>query len=161
VAATPSTPISNTPQIVSAAVVGHDDIHAKAEIVAPVPRVVMPAAAPAVTPIKQAVPAHDIGQASDAQQGTRPTMATAAPAAPVVEQPSKSADVVPATTLNGIPEKPTGTSPIASLPLPKQGDLLAQPVHPSRPAEPSSEESKPLTAPHADENSEHKSGSDD
>ncbi len=163
VGATASTPISSMPQIVSAAVVSHDDAEAKADAIAPAPVVGMPVTTPEDVPINLAAPARDIGQTSDAQPEARPTPATAAPAAPVIEQPSKSADIAPPATLVGMPEKPTSTSPIASLPLPKQGDLLAQPVHPVKPAAPSHEESKPMPAPALpdDENSEHKNGSHD
>jgi ribonuclease E len=159
VGATATTPISSMPQIVSAAVVSHDE--AKADAIAPAPVVGMPVTTPEVVPINLAAPARDIGQASDAQPEARPTPATAAPAAPVIQQPSKSADTAPPATLVGMPEKPTSTSPIASLPLPKQGDLLAQPVHPVKPAAPSHEESKPMTALPDDEHGEHKNGSHD
>ena len=163
VAATAPAPISSTPRIVSAAIVSHDDADdAKADAIAPAPVVVVPATTPAAMPIDRAVPVRDIGHASDAQPGARPTPVTAAPATPVIEQPGKSTGVVPPTTLVGTPEKPTGTtSPVAQLPLPKQGDLLAQPVHPARPAVPSPEESKPMNAAPDDENNEHKGGSHD
>jgi ribonuclease E len=160
-AATAPAPISSMPQIVSAAVVSHDDAEAKADAIAPAPVVGMPVTTPEVVQINLAAPARDIGQASDAQPEARPTPATAAPAAPVIQQPSKSADTAPPATLVGMPEKPTSTSPIASLPLPKQGDLLAQPVHPVKPAAPSHEESKPMTALPDDEHGEHKNGSHD
>jgi ribonuclease E len=158
VATTAPAPISSTPQIVSATVVSHDDAETKADAATPAPVVVMPVTAPELVPINPATPARDIGQASDTRPEAQPTPAAATPVAPVIEQPSKSADVVPPTTLVGMPEKPTGTSPIASLPLPKQGDLLAQPV---KPAAPNLEESKPMTASPDDENSEHKNGSHD
>jgi hypothetical protein len=61
----------------------------------------------------------------------------------------------------GASEKPTATNPIASLPLPKQGDLLTQPVpsHPAKPTMPADEESEPASPLSHDEPDAHKSDS--
>ncbi|MEO8998421.1 MAG: Rne/Rng family ribonuclease [Rhodanobacter sp.] len=146
VTATALDPISSPPQALPAAVVSHDRADAKADVAAPAPVVVMPAATPATTPISQ--PVHDIEEATPAKSAAQPTpaAAAAAPLAQVIDQASKSTSFVVPTTSVSLPEKPTYASPVASLPLPKQGDLLAQPIHPAKPAVPSHEESKPAIA---------------
>jgi ribonuclease E len=158
VAATAPAPISSMPQIVSATVVSHDDAEAKVDAIVPAPVVVMPVTVPEPVQINPAAAARDIGQATDAEPAR---LTPTGPAAPVIEQPAKSVEVVPPTTQVRMPEKPTSTSPIASLPLPKQGDLLAQPVHPVKPAVPSQEESKPMTGSPGNANGDHEIGSHD
>ncbi|MFC5583332.1 Rne/Rng family ribonuclease [Rhodanobacter terrae] len=158
-AATAPAPISSTPQIVSAVVVSPDDAGAQADAITPAPVVVMPATTPAAMPIDQTAPVRGVELASDVQPVARPTPVATAPTAPVIEQPGKPADLVPPAAPVDMPEKPASTSPIA--PLPKQGDLLAQPNHPVKPAVPSPEESKPMTALPDDGNGEHENGSHD
>ncbi|GGY20282.1 ribonuclease E [Rhodanobacter panaciterrae] len=152
-------PVSNQPQAVPAAVANHDHADAKADAIAPAPVVVMPAVAPATMPINQ--PAHDIEEAIPAKSVAQPIPVAAPPVASVIDQASKSTSVVTPATSVSMSEKPAYTSPVASLPLPKQGDLLAQPIHPVKPAVPSHEESKPVIALPDDANREHRSDSHD
>jgi len=144
-------PISSKPPVVPAADTSLDRAEAKADVIAPAPVAAMPVAVtPAATPVN--LPVHE----PRTQPVVQPTPAAVTP---VIEPVSKHTSVVAPTPSVSMPERPTVTSPVSSLPLPKQGDLLAQPIHPVRPAASSHEESKPATVLPDDENSEHKSDS--
>ncbi len=150
--ATAPIPTSSTPQVIPTAVAGFDRIDTTADTTnVPAPLAVMPVAVtPTATPISQ--PVHE----PRAQPTVQPTPAAVTP---VIEPVSKPASVVAPPPSVSVPEKPAVASPVSSLPLPKQGDLLAQPIHPVKPAASSHEESKPATVLPDDENSEHKSDS--
>ena len=150
VTATPA-PISSKPSVVPAADASLDRADARAEVIAPAPVAVMPVAvAPAATPVN--LPVHE----SRIQPAAQPTPAATTP---VTEPVSKPTSVVAPPPSVSMPEKPTVSSPVSSLPSPKQGDLLAQPIHPEKPFASRHEESKPETLLPDDENSEHKSDS--
>jgi len=152
VTATPPASIVSKPPIVSATVASPDLADAKADAVTPTPAVVTPVAVtPAAISINPPV--------QNMEQVAQPAPPAIAPTAPVIEEASKATSVVTPTPSASIPEKPAVTNPVTSLPLPKQGDLLAQPVHPVKPAVSSHEESKPATVLPDDENNEHKSDS--
>ena len=91
------------------------------------------------------------------------TIAAAAPAVaptpvsvePLVHEVDHSANLTASLAVAGTPATPVVVSP----PQPKQGDLLAQPSHPARPALSSDRESEPVATPSHDAPAEHKSDS--
>jgi len=85
---------------------------------------------------------------------TSPTVAT-----PVTQQDNHPVSVTMPATAVDVSEKPTVASPIASLPLPKQGDLLAQPIHPAKPTPTADDASKPASPMPHDEPDAHKNDS--
>ncbi len=141
-----SAPSSSKPSVVPAADASLDRADAKAEVIAPAPVAVTPAATPVNLPVHE----------PRVQPAAQPTPAATTS---VIEPVSKPASVVAPPPSVSMPEKPTVSSPVSSLPLPKQGDLLAQPIHPEKPFASRHEESKPATLLPDDENSEHKSDS--
>ncbi|TPG50528.1 Rne/Rng family ribonuclease [Rhodanobacter glycinis] len=119
----------------------------KAEAAAPAPGNANPiAAAPVTTPSDQ--PSRDAVQ-FQAIPTVRPSSAVVIPAAPGSQQSGESAGA--ATPIMEVAasedEKPAAPMPVVSLPLPKQGDLLAQPVRQEKPAAMAPhEEDKPAPA---------------
>ncbi|NMW23066.1 ribonuclease E/G, partial [Rhodanobacter denitrificans] len=119
------------------------------------PAVVRPAPV-AATPASPAV----VAPVTPAPIAT-PAPASSAAATPVARQEDHPAGVTaPAATVD-VSEKPTVAGPIASLLLPKQGDLLvAQPTHPAKPTPPADEEAdKPASPLPHDESDAHKNDS--
>jgi ribonuclease E len=125
------------------------------------PAVERPAAPVAVTPASPTV-ADPATLASTATPAPAPSAAASLAVAPSVpvqqEQHPASTTTIPAATVD-VSEKPTAASPIASLPLPKQGDLLAQPVHPAKPAPSTDEAGRPASPLSHDEPDAHKNDS--
>ena len=164
-------PIPSAP----AAAAGVDTPAAKVEA-APVAPAVITTVAAAPTTVSRPTPDADQLTAQPttvrpAPAPTGPTVAapvTVAPATPVVtpttpavHQDGHPVSVMAPALAAGASEKPTATNPIASLPLPKQGDLLTQPVpsHPAKPTMPADEESEPASPLSHDEPDAHKSDS--
>ncbi|HEY8670326.1 MAG TPA: hypothetical protein VIL63_05780, partial [Terriglobales bacterium] len=105
---------------------------AKTEAVAPASAVANPiAAAPVATPSDQ--PSHN---------------------AVHLNAPPNLLSVVPAKVAVSEDENPTSLIPAVSLPLPKQGDLLAQPIPQVKPASAPDEESEPAPISPLDETDE-------
>ncbi|HEV2680003.1 MAG TPA: Rne/Rng family ribonuclease [Rhodanobacter sp.] len=158
VTATASAPISSKPQAASVANPDRAEAKVDDDAIAPAPVVVKPVA---VTPVAPSIsqPARDAAESTQAPAAVQPTPA-AVPAMPVSDHGDEPASVVAPDVAASAPEKPAVANPIASLPLPKQGDLLAQPIHPAAPV-PSYEESKPATTQPDNELGKHENGSHD
>ena len=128
---------------------------AKTVAVAPAPVIASPlATAPVAMPSDQ--PSPDAVPVPQAIPTVRPSPAVAVPATPGSHQGSESASAVTpiAEVAASDNEKPAAPMPAASLSLPKQGDLLAQPTRQEKPAVPPHEEGKPAPTLSADEPAE-------
>jgi ribonuclease E len=167
---------SGGPQVAPAAAAGTDaPVVAKAEAAPAAPAAITTVA---VAPTTVSRPTHDAEQLTaqpttvrPAPTPTDPTVAApvtvapatpvATPATPAVHQDGHPVSVTAPALTASASEKPIAANPIASLPLPKQGDLLTQPTpsHPARPTMPADEESKPASPLPHDEPDAHKSDS--
>ncbi|KRE87152.1 ribonuclease E [Rhodanobacter sp. Soil772] len=156
-------PISSAP----VAAAGVDAPAAKAEAAPVAPAVITTIAA---LPTTVSRPTHDAEQLTTMRPAPAPTGSTVAapvtvaPATPTtsaVHQDGHPVSVTAPALTASASEKPTAANPIASLPLPKQGDLLTQPVHahPAKPAMPVDEESKPASPLSHDEPDAHQGDS--
>ncbi|MBQ4853756.1 Rne/Rng family ribonuclease [Rhodanobacter sp. B2A1Ga4] len=85
----------------------------------------------AVTPVSPTVVAHMTPAPTAASVSTTAT--------PLAQQEA------PAVTTDTPPETPATAAPVATLPLPKQGDLLAQPIHPATLLPSATEEQQPAS----------------
>ena len=122
---------------------------AEPAVVRATPVAAPPAAGPTVVaPVTPAPIATPVPASSAA---TSPTVATPAPAR---QEDHPASAAIPAATVD-VSEKPMVASPIASLPLPKQGDLLA----PAKPTPSADEAGKPAPPLSHDEPDAHKNDS--
>jgi ribonuclease E len=126
---------ANTAAATTASAPAPADVDQPATDTALVTPAVQPVARPASTP---AAPADAVLPAAPVATVATVTPAPAAPvASPVIPAANEgpSNDVTTPVVPTHAPEKPAVVNPIASLPLPKQGDLLAQPTHQAKPME--------------------------
>ncbi|WP_426699648.1 Rne/Rng family ribonuclease [Rhodanobacter sp. Col0626] len=117
------------------------------------PVAVTPTPAAVVPPIADAV-RHDASEIKPASPTTPPVLAATVPS-PGIEPGNKPVNGAASPTIADASEKPTNLAPAPSLPLPKQGDLLAQPVGPEKPAARNHEEAKPASSSQNDEPGDH------
>jgi ribonuclease E len=153
----------------------------ESDTVKPTPTAATPASTPVNAPQTDAFDSAKSSEVSTTQadakpaltipttDGAQPAAAETKPAAAAT--PSVSAASVPSTiaeqdkrTVNGAASSNTVDTPVSataasSLPLPKQGDLLAQPVDLEKPTVRIHEEAKPTVPSQKDESDEHKSDS--
>jgi ribonuclease E len=146
----PAAPAAITATTVTPTTIGGPAFGAESPVVRHAPVVATPAS-PTVAPVTP-TPAP---VATSTPAPSAATSTTVAP--PVAQQEGRPASMtVPAAAVD-VSEKPTVASPIASLPLPKQGDLLAQPAKPTVPADEASKPAPPLShdEPDAHKNDSH------
>ncbi|HEY8328151.1 MAG TPA: Rne/Rng family ribonuclease [Rhodanobacter sp.] len=147
----PAAPATITTTTVTPTTISGPAFDAEPAVVRPAPVAATPASPAVVAPV---TPAPIAAPAPAPSAATSPTVAT-----PVAQQEDHPVSVtIPAATVD-VSEKPTVASPIASLPLPKQGDLLAQPIHPAKPTPPADEAGKPASSLSHDEPDAHKNDS--
>ena len=142
------------PSAVTTAVAAPTTISLSASDMAPSTVVAPSAAQPvptAVTPASPTVAAHVI---------PAPTAAASTPETPFDRQVvNHSAGMTAPAATTDTPGLPMAAAPVAPLPLPEQGDLLAQPLHQARTVPSVTKESEPASQPSHDEPGVHKSDS--
>ena len=145
-------PATITTTTVTPTTISGPDFDAEPAVMRPVSVAAIPASPTVVAP---ATPAPIATPAPVPSAATPPTVA-----APVARQEDHPVSVtIPAATVD-VSEKPTAAGPIASLPLPEQGDLLvAQPTHPAKPTPPADEADKPASPLPHDESDAHRNDS--
>lgn len=153
----PASPVRSTPASESAPITVTPP---QFDTAAPAKADTITAAPTDIKPVIRTAVSESVPPATDADW---PTASEVEPASPTVPSPSAGQDVkqvngaAPATT--HAPEKPAAVGPVSSLPSPKQGDLLAQPIHPEKPAARDHEDAKPASSLRSDESGERESDS--
>jgi ribonuclease E len=145
----PVAPATITTTTVTPTTIDGPAFAAEPAVVRATPAAAPPAAGPTVVaPVTPAPIATPVPASSAA---TSPTVATPVPAR---QEDHPASAAIPAATVD-VSEKPMVASPIASLPLPKQGDLLA----PAKPTSSADEAGKPAPPLSHDEPDAHKNDS--